>query len=62
MLYRIGRLLQLIGLLLLPVGIAGNLVPDPDRQISLKTSLLISAAGVTVFYIGWRLQEAGKGG
>jgi hypothetical protein len=62
MLYRIGRLLQLIGLLLLPVGIAGNLVPDPQRQLDLKSSLFISGIGVAVFYIGWRIQEAGKPG
>jgi hypothetical protein len=62
MLYRIGRLLQFVGLVLLPIGIAGNLVPDSDRQVGLKTSLLISAVGVAVFYVGWRIQEAGKAG
>jgi len=59
MLYKLGRFLQLLGLLLLPVGVAGNLVPEP-KQIDLKTSLTISAAGVVIFFIGWLVQQAGR--
>jgi hypothetical protein len=58
MLYRLGRGLQLLGLLLLPVGIAGN-VARPE-VIDLKTSLLISAAGMLVFTVGWLIQRAVK--
>ena len=57
MLYKLGRFLQLVGLLLLPVGVAGNLVPEP-RQIDLRTSLSISAIGVAVFLVGWLAQQA----
>jgi hypothetical protein len=58
MLYRLGRGLQLLGLLLLPVGIAGN-VARPE-VIDLKTSLLISGVGMLVFFAGWLIQRAVK--
>jgi hypothetical protein len=58
MLYRLGRLLQLVGMVLLPVAIAGNLMPD--EPLNLKTSLAVSFVGVLVFGVGWLLQEAGK--
>lgn len=56
-LYRLGRLLQLIGMILLPLAIAGNLAPDP---IDLKTSLSMSGVGVAVFVVGYFIQQAGK--
>ena len=59
-LYRLGRLLQLIGMLMLPIAIAGNLVPEDP--LSLKTSLLLSGAGVGTFIVGYVLQNAGKKG
>ncbi len=55
MLYKLGRLLQLAGLVILPVAIAGN-VARPD-SVSLKTSLALSAVGVAVFALGWWLQQ-----
>jgi hypothetical protein len=55
MLYRLGRLPQLLGLILLPIGIAGN-VARPE-EITLWRSLSISAAGVLCFFIGWLLQQ-----
>ena len=61
MLYKLGRFLQLLGLLILPVGLAGNLVPEP-RQLDLRTSLAISACGMVVFFIGWLLQQASRPG
>ena len=58
MLYKIGRLLQLLGLILLPVGMAGNLAkPDEFRPPSVLVTL---AAGGVVFTIGYLLQQAGK--
>lgn len=57
-LYRLGRLLQLAGLLMLPLAIAGNLTPDQPMEI--KTSLMLSGAGVAVFTLGWLIQQAGK--
>jgi len=58
MLYKFGRVLQLLGLLLLPVAIAGNVARED--QINLKVSLTISAVGVLIFILGWLLQQAGR--
>jgi hypothetical protein len=58
MLYRVGRLLQLVGLILIPVAIAGNLAPkDP---LDLRTSLTLSGIGVGIFFVGWLMQRAGR--
>jgi hypothetical protein len=58
MLYKLGRLLQIVGLILLPLAIAGNLAPE--NAIDLRTSLLISGAGILVFGLGWLIQQAGR--
>jgi hypothetical protein len=58
MLYKFGRLLQLVGLILLPVAIAGN-VARPE-EVTLWRSLGLSAAGVACFTLGWLLQQQGK--
>jgi hypothetical protein len=58
MLYKLGRCLQVLGMLLLPLGVAGNLA-RPD-QVDLRTSLTISGLGVAVFVVGYLLQQAGK--
>ena len=58
MLYKFGRVLQLLGLLLLPIAIAGNVARED--QINLKVSLTISAVGVLIFVLGWWLQQAGR--
>lgn len=56
--YRLGRLLQLIGLIVLPVAIAGNAA----EKLTLGQSLVISASGMAVFSLGWLLQQgAGPG-
>ncbi len=64
MLYKLGRFLQLVGLILLPVAIAGNVVPDShggDKTVlDLKESLTLSAVGVLVFSLGWLIQQAGR--
>lgn len=57
-LYRLGRLLQLIGMIMLPLAIAGNL--KPDDPLDLKTSLTLSGVGILVFGLGWLIQQAGK--
>jgi len=56
MLYKLGRLLQFLGLVILPVAIAGNVA----ERIDLKESLTISGVGVGVFFVGWLLQQGGK--
>jgi hypothetical protein len=56
MLYKFGRFLQVVGLILLPVAIAGNVARED--QVNLKLSLTLSAVGVGVFVLGWWLQQA----
>jgi hypothetical protein len=56
--YKLGRLLQIIGLILLPVAIAGNLTPD--QRLDLRSSLVLSGVGMLVFFLGWLLQQAGR--
>jgi hypothetical protein len=58
MLYRLGRLLQLVGLILLPVAIAGNIAPE--QPLDLRRSLTLSGLGVLVFFVGWLIQQAGR--
>jgi hypothetical protein len=55
MLYSVARVLQFLGLLILPVAIAGNVA---NEQLSIKESLELSAVGVIVFSAGWLLQQA----
>jgi hypothetical protein len=59
MLYGLARLLQLAGLVIIPVALAGNMA---DERLSLKEMLLLSAAGVVVFLIGWLLQQGVRPG
>jgi hypothetical protein len=58
-LYRCGRLLQVVGMVLLPLAIAGNLAPDNPLN-DLRLSLTLSGVGVAVFGLGWLLQQAGR--
>ena len=53
MLYKLGRLLQLLGLLLLPIAMAGNLA----EHLDLKQMLSLCGVGVVVFFVGWLLQQ-----
>ena len=54
--YKLGRLLQFVGLfIILPLAMAGNMV----ERISVKEMLVVSAAGVGVFYVGYLLQQSG---
>jgi hypothetical protein len=56
--YRIGRVLQFVGLLILPFGIASELV----GRVGLGQSLLIAGAGALIFYVGFVIQNrAGLG-
>jgi hypothetical protein len=51
--YRLGRLLQFVGLLILPFGIASELV----GRVGLGQSLLIAGAGALLFYVGFLVQH-----
>jgi uncharacterized membrane protein YGL010W len=58
MLYKFGRFLQLLGMIILPVAITGNLARED--LIDLKTSLVLSGVGIAIFVVGWLVQQAGK--
>jgi hypothetical protein len=51
--YRIGRMLQFLGLLILPFAIASELM----NKVGLGQSLLIAAAGAALFYVGVQVQH-----
>jgi hypothetical protein len=53
--FTIARIMQLLGLIILPVAIAGNLA---DERLNLKESLELSTVGVLLFAVGWVLQQA----
>jgi hypothetical protein len=56
MLYRLGRLLQLVGMIMLPQAIVLELL----GKVSLGQSLLIAVAGASIFIIGVGIQRASK--
>ncbi len=58
MVYRLGRFLQLLGLLIAPVGLAGNLA-RPD-VVSEGRELGILMGGILVFALGWLLQRGAR--
>jgi hypothetical protein len=59
MLYKLGRFLQFIGLVLVPVGIAGNLARP--AEFTVWYTLAVSGVGMGLFGLGWLLQQsAGK--
>jgi hypothetical protein len=51
MVYKFGRFLQLLGLILVPVALAGNVARQ--EEVTLGVMLAIAAAGMLLFYIGW---------
>jgi hypothetical protein len=51
--HRFGRLLQVLGMLILPFGIASELV----GKVGLGQSMLIAAGGTLVFYTGYVIQH-----
>jgi hypothetical protein len=56
--YRLGRFLQLLGLLVAPAGLAGN-VARPDL-VGERGELAVLGAGILLFTLGWLLQRAAK--
>jgi len=58
MLYKLGRVLQIVGMILLPVGMAGNIVRP--EQVTVQESLIIAGIAIAVFGIGWLLQQWGR--
>ncbi len=51
--YRIGRLFQFLGLMILPFAIASELV----GEVGLGQSMLIALAGAALFYVGFVVQN-----
>jgi hypothetical protein len=61
MVYKIGRFLQFAGLIIVPIGIAGNVAERNNEPVlSLKDSLVLSTIGCLVFFCGWLLQRAAR--
>ncbi len=58
MLYKLGRLLQLAGLIVLPCAISGNL----SQTISVTGMFQLTFVGIGLFIAGYLLQQAGRGG
>lgn len=58
MVYKLGRTLQFVGLVLLPIAMAGNLA-RPDA-FGLWFTLGLSSVGIGIFTLGWLLQQASK--
>ncbi len=54
MLYSTARVLQFVGLIILPLAVSGNVA----EKLDLKQSLTLSSVGLAVFVIGWLLQQA----
>jgi hypothetical protein len=50
--YSLGRFLQVLGMIILPFGIASELL----GKVGLGQSMLIAAGGMVVFYAGYVLQ------
>jgi hypothetical protein len=58
MLYKLGRFLQLLGLLIAPAGVVGNIV---QREVVTEGVMLsILAVGGGVFLVGWLVQQASR--
>jgi hypothetical protein len=51
--YRLGRFLQVLAMIILPFGIASELM----GKVGLGQSMLIAAGGMLVFYIGYVIQN-----
>jgi hypothetical protein len=58
MLYKLGRALQVAGMIITPVGVAGNIYNQ--EQFPIRYSLTVAGIGVAVFFIGWMIQQAGR--
>jgi len=52
--HRLGRFLQLLGLCILPTGIAGNVLYP--ATVTEGVMLTITAVGGLIFFLGWGMQ------
>jgi hypothetical protein len=56
MLYTLARLLQLAGLLLLPIAMAGQAA----ERLDVREMLTMAGIGVGLFVLGWLVQQAAR--
>ncbi len=56
MLYKVGRVLQLIGMLILPIA----MVAQSQGDLTLGQMFVWTGVGIGVFYLGWNLQQMRK--
>jgi hypothetical protein len=57
MVYKVGRFLQLIGMVLLPIAIAGQIA----EALTLGQMLTWASVGVVFFMVGYWMQQSGRG-
>ncbi len=57
MIYGIARCLQLVGLVLLPVALAGQAI----ERLTVGQMLSVAGLGIVIFYTGVQLQKGTKG-
>jgi hypothetical protein len=57
--YRLGRLLQLLGLIILPLAMARQLFESYDEKLG--QMLMFVGVGIGVFYLGYLLQRYSGG-
>lgn len=55
MIYRFSRGLQVLGMIVLPMGMAGN-IARPE-QVTVQDSLAMAGLGMGLFAAGWILQQ-----
>lgn len=62
--YKLARALQLIGLIMVPLAVAGNLaeLAAADNRLTLGESLFMAGMGILCFMIGYFLQTRIKPG
>jgi hypothetical protein len=61
MVYKLARLLQLAGLIIVPIAISGNLAERNEQPVlDLKQSLVLSTIGCLAFFCGWLLQQSAR--
>ncbi len=57
-LYFIGRAMQVVGMILLPLAMAGNLAPESPQSVA--TMMWMCGIGVAVFIVGHAIQQYAK--
>jgi len=62
MVYKLARLLQLAGLVVLPIAISGNIAERAEGKpfLSEPEFLALAAVGVLLFVAGWLLQQGSR--